>query len=130
MVVVGPAGSGKTELLTQRLLRLLAHVHQPEEILAFTFTRKAAAEMRNRLLNSLQAAERFLADPNADWNALEEHRRLTLQLAAAVLEQNAPPGSSVTRTRLFFTNSRTESGRTTTTVRVRGSWWLYRPEAR
>jgi hypothetical protein len=50
--------------------------------------------------------------------------------AVTVLEQNAPPGSSVRRTRLFFTNSRTESGSTTTTVRVRGSWWFYRPEAR
>ncbi|HEY0961310.1 MAG TPA: UvrD-helicase domain-containing protein, partial [Pseudomonadales bacterium] len=86
--VQAPAGSGKTELLTQRLLRLLAHVQQPEEILAFTFTRKAAAEMRNRLLNSLHEAARFVRDPAADWNRLEEHKRLTLQLAAAVLEQD------------------------------------------
>jgi ATP-dependent helicase/nuclease subunit A len=86
--VQAPAGSGKTELLTQRLLRLLANVQQPEEILAFTFTRKAAAEMRNRLLNSLHEAARFLRDPDADWNALPDHKRLTLQLAAAVLEQD------------------------------------------
>ncbi|MDY6984521.1 MAG: UvrD-helicase domain-containing protein, partial [Pseudomonadota bacterium] len=86
--VQAPAGSGKTELLTQRLLCLLAHVQQPEEILAFTFTRKAAAEMRNRLLTSLHEAARFTRDPNADWNTLAEHKRLTLQLAAAVLEQD------------------------------------------
>lgn len=86
--VQAPAGSGKTELLTQRLLCLLAHVQQPEEILAFTFTRKAAAEMRNRLLTSLHEAARFLRDPKADWNTLAEHKRLTLQLAAAVLEQD------------------------------------------
>lgn len=102
-IVQAPAGSGKTELLTRRVLTLLACVDEPEEILAITFTRKAASEMRQRVMESLFAAQSDIApassyeaqgralalavlerDTDREWQLLRNPQRLNLRTIDAL----------------------------------------------
>lgn len=86
--VRAPAGSGKTGLLTQRILKLLGTVDRPEAILAITFTRKAAAEMRNRIFETLEQAN----NPEPSPNGHSKHEIQGLELAKLALNQNEKHG--------------------------------------
>lgn len=49
MQIIASAGSGKTEVISQRVADLLAEGVQPDAIVAFTFTDRAAAELKERI---------------------------------------------------------------------------------
>ena len=78
-LVQAPAGSGKTELLIQRYLRLLTRVDYPEQVISMTFTRKAAEEMKRRILEALKNSE-TQAKPESP------HQRETWKHASKVLQ--------------------------------------------
>ena len=87
ILAVAPAGSGKTGLLVQRMLAALATVSEPEQVVAITFTNKAAAEIRARVLEALaSAAEPAPADP---------FKQQTWALARAALDHARARGWSL-----------------------------------
>ncbi|MDC9715041.1 MAG: UvrD-helicase domain-containing protein [Gammaproteobacteria bacterium] len=79
-IVQAPAGSGKTELLTQRYLKLLANCAAPENVVAMTFTNKAVAEMTQRVLLALHSS----SEPRPK----EAHKQITYDLALGVMQRS------------------------------------------
>jgi ATP-dependent helicase/nuclease subunit A len=88
-IVEAPAGSGKTGLLVHRYLKLLGTdgVDEPEEVLAVTFTNKATSELRERVLEPLQAAKHSVLAEGAS-----SFDRRTWELAAAALARSEQLG--------------------------------------
>jgi len=80
-IVQAPAGSGKTGLLVYRMLTLLATVEKPQQVLSITFTRKATSEMRERLLELIECAERGERSDDL-------FEQQGIELAAKVLERD------------------------------------------
>ena len=72
IVLEASAGTGKTRVLVERYINLLRAGVEPDHILAITFTRKAAAEMRQRIIDRLKEATRSAAADAARWRALRE----------------------------------------------------------
>ena len=83
-IVQAPAGSGKTELLTQRYLKLLSISEEPENILAMTFTNKAADELKYRVIRSLERSK--TSAPKTS------HKKLTWGLANQALKRSKQRG--------------------------------------
>ncbi|MFN7399424.1 MAG: UvrD-helicase domain-containing protein, partial [Sandaracinobacter sp.] len=88
--VAASAGTGKTHVLTDRILRLMLAGSAPDRILALTFTRAAAAEMQNRLVKRL-----------GEWQGYDD-ARLDAELAALGVAQGAPMR---TRARSLFAHA-------------------------
>ena len=72
VILEASAGTGKTRVLVERYVNLLRAGVEPDHILAITFTRKAAAEMRQRIIERLREASRSSEIDAARWRTLKE----------------------------------------------------------
>ncbi len=72
VVLVASAGTGKTSVLVARYLNLLRAGAAPANILAITFTRQAAAEMRERIINQLRAEAKTSVAAETRWNLFRD----------------------------------------------------------
>jgi ATP-dependent exoDNAse (exonuclease V) beta subunit len=72
VVLEASAGTGKTHVLVTRYINLLRDDVDPAHILAITFTRKAAAEMRERILAELRRLAQLSPADNVRWQALRD----------------------------------------------------------
>src|SRR5262249_24984164 len=72
VVLEASAGTGKTRVLVERYVNLVRAGIEPDHILAVTFTRKAAAEMRERIVDRLREASRLSQLDAARWREVRE----------------------------------------------------------
>ena len=72
VVLEASAGTGKTSVLVTRYLNLLRAGIDPLNVLAITFTRQAAAEMRDRIVQELKQDARRSRAGEARWRALRD----------------------------------------------------------
>jgi ATP-dependent helicase/nuclease subunit A len=72
VVLEASAGTGKTHVLVDRYLNLLLRGVDPANILAITFTRKAAAEMRGRIVKALRERAGRSPDEQALWSDMRD----------------------------------------------------------
>ena len=82
------AGSGKTHVLAQRVIRLLLRGTDPSKILCLTYTRAAAANMSNRVFSTL-----------SEWTALPDAE---LEKKITALDGRMPDGETMRRARRLF----------------------------
>jgi ATP-dependent helicase/nuclease subunit A len=72
VVLEASAGTGKTSVLVSRYVNLLGRGVDPANILAITFTRKAAAEMRERIVRELRKAAALSTLDRTRWTAIKD----------------------------------------------------------
>ena len=113
-IVMAPAGSGKTSLLSERYLRLLTRASTPETILVITFTNKAAEEIKTRIQSALITPESKAAKAartrgeEEDWGTVSTWHLniMTIDglwrklLSSVPLLEGVSMGTAVTRGRL------------------------------
>ena len=72
VVLEASAGTGKTSVLVERYLNLLRADVEPSNVLAMTFTRQAAAEMRGRIIAQLRVDAAQSSSARTRWNSLRD----------------------------------------------------------